>query len=438
MLKKPLLIFIFFVIIQLVTYGEIEKTGTYQSDTMIANRCIQNCGRILYLYPDSALKYVDTIVSLSKKSNYTYGLFYGSNIKGILSWMKNEPDTAISYYRKALSYADNIVTPRPKAVVLSNIGLFFRSYFEKDSTFKYLNETIRYCELNNVPDIYCKTLMDLGSYYLNLDNYIEASRNLLKARDLTILQNDSVQLVYIYGSLGILYMKVNNFNDALSSYQKSVEINNRVPRVNLFANNYINIGELYYHLKKDYDSALCYYDKAVLVALPYEKNQVEMAANYTKGNVFLEKRALDSTFKYYTKVFTDASLGKYPDREAGLRVNIGKYYFLKKNFKDARHFLLTGYTLSDSLGIITIKGDTPDHHTRLCVSDTGIGIPTDKVPGIFALDADFNRPGTDSEKSSGMGLIMTKEYSDLMGAMLTVASEEGKGSTFCLVFKNKK
>jgi signal transduction histidine kinase len=85
-------------------------------------------------------------------------------------------------------------------------------------------------------------------------------------------------------------------------------------------------------------------------------------------------------------------------------------------------------------GSITIFNEFVDGKLSICVKDTGIGFPDDKVDYVFDLDFDFNRPGTSDEKSSGMGLILCKEYSKLINAKLSVKSKENEGSTFCLVF----
>jgi signal transduction histidine kinase len=84
-------------------------------------------------------------------------------------------------------------------------------------------------------------------------------------------------------------------------------------------------------------------------------------------------------------------------------------------------------------GHVLINFKVVDGAKMLCLEDTGIGIPENKIASIFDLDSDFNRPGTDNEKSTGMGLILSKEYAHLLGATLTVQSKEGAGSTFCLL-----
>ena len=52
------------------------------------------------------------------------------------------------------------------------------------------------------------------------------------------------------------------------------------------------------------------------------------------------------------------------------------------------------------------------------------------VENLFQVDADTSRKGTNNEPSTGLGLILCKEFVEKHDGKLWVESEEGKGSTF--------
>lgn len=70
---------------------------------------------------------------------------------------------------------------------------------------------------------------------------------------------------------------------------------------------------------------------------------------------------------------------------------------------------------------------TNNQQLTISVRDTGPGIPPEHIPHIF--DRFF---GMDRRTGSGLGLSFVKELAELMGATLSVESEPGSGSTFCL------
>ncbi len=62
--------------------------------------------------------------------------------------------------------------------------------------------------------------------------------------------------------------------------------------------------------------------------------------------------------------------------------------------------------------------------------DTGIGMSKEIVDNLFQLDNPTNRKGTEGEASTGLGLIICKEFIEKNGGKIWVESEVGSGSSF--------
>ncbi len=90
-------------------------------------------------------------------------------------------------------------------------------------------------------------------------------------------------------------------------------------------------------------------------------------------------------------------------------------------------------------GEITVEirrlDDAPANKARVffCVQDSGIGIHSSKLEGIF--DAFNQADSTITRKfgGTGLGLTISSKYISLMGGKLNVESEEGHGSSFSFV-----
>lgn len=127
------------------------------------------------------------------------------------------------------------------------------------------------------------------------------------------------------------------------------------------------------------------------------------------------------------------------DKEIQLTVDFDKEVKLTTDYqmlKQLLHNLLTNAVkFTPRGGEIKIELRSAPGLVSITVRDTGIGIPKENQSRIFELDCDLGRPGTEGEKSSGMGLILCMDYSRLMGAKLELESEEGRGSAFTVIFK---
>ena len=89
-------------------------------------------------------------------------------------------------------------------------------------------------------------------------------------------------------------------------------------------------------------------------------------------------------------------------------------------------------------GKVTIAAKSvPGHSVEISVRDTGIGMSPQMVDDLFRLDVQTNRRGTENEPSSGLGLIICKDFVEKHGGKLWVESEVDKGSTFYFTLPTK-
>jgi signal transduction histidine kinase len=67
---------------------------------------------------------------------------------------------------------------------------------------------------------------------------------------------------------------------------------------------------------------------------------------------------------------------------------------------------------------------------EISVSDTGVGISDVDMHRLFKIGEKVSSKGTDNEPSTGLGLLLCKEFVEKHGGKIWVESKENEGSTF--------
>ena len=80
--------------------------------------------------------------------------------------------------------------------------------------------------------------------------------------------------------------------------------------------------------------------------------------------------------------------------------------------------------MKDSGGDLTVKSHLQDGQLQFSVTDTGVGLPTEKMDRMFS--AFF----TTKSQGSGMGLAISRSIVELHGGRLWATANDGRGATF--------
>lgn len=94
---------------------------------------------------------------------------------------------------------------------------------------------------------------------------------------------------------------------------------------------------------------------------------------------------------------------------------------------NAMKFTPSGGHINICIGSVTAEGR---EMMQLEISDTGIGIPKEDLPHVFER---FYQSGNASMTTgSGIGLSLVRQYAEMHHGSVSVSSEVGKGTTFCV------
>jgi len=123
------------------------------------------------------------------------------------------------------------------------------------------------------------------------------------------------------------------------------------------------------------------------------------------------------------------------------RLEADKTYYLRSDpvkLKQVIQNLYSNAIKYTDEGEIVIKLDEAvernEEWYRICISDTGIGIPYDKTHMIFNLFEQAQGADHQNRGGTGLGLSISRRFVKEMGGSLKVKSKEGVGSDFYILF----
>lgn len=95
-----------------------------------------------------------------------------------------------------------------------------------------------------------------------------------------------------------------------------------------------------------------------------------------------------------------------------------------------RNLLSNAIKFSHRSSEVIVKAFSENGCIRIEVIDTGVGLSDTKIKKLLEKHTSISRRGTEKEKGTGLGLLISKDFIEKNGGILAIKSEAGKGSVF--------
>jgi signal transduction histidine kinase len=95
-----------------------------------------------------------------------------------------------------------------------------------------------------------------------------------------------------------------------------------------------------------------------------------------------------------------------------------------------RNLLSNALKFTPSGGAVDLCAEKENGSWRVMISDTGVGMSEEKVRHLFEPNSVTSTLGTENERGLGLGLQICQEFVQSNGGVLSIKSEEGRGSSF--------
>ncbi|MBN2762353.1 MAG: DUF1638 domain-containing protein [Bacteroidales bacterium] len=144
-----------------------------------------------------------------------------------------------------------------------------------------------------------------------------------------------------------------------------------------------------------------------------------------------EKLPLKTIIHHAISLYREVAIKKSINLRYNIPENINVFVDQKMVDSVIRNLVSNAIKFTSRKGTISLSATKKNNKELLVtISDTGIGMNKELLDNLFKIDAKVNRPGTEDEPSTGLGLLLCKEFVEMHGKKIWVKSKENQGSTF--------
>lgn len=244
---------------------------------------------------EKAMTLAEEIIKRSEDVNYVLGIGHGLNHKGACYWLMGEYEDGLDELTAAHAIALEIGNKDLEARVLNNFGRIYRSLGNLASAINSFEASL---EINEDLDLEINqtiNLTNISNLYYDLGDYDTALEYALKCLPIFEKHDNVARLIDIYHTLGDIYFKKENYEEALWYFQKNRELTEPETSSRSLADS--GIGKVYFKTG-DFENAKKYLDTALVQAKELESPEAEIAAEYYTGKLMLNQHYYREALKH--------------------------------------------------------------------------------------------------------------------------------------------
>lgn len=234
-----------------------------------AGLCQSNIGQALWnlgKFDDAIKAHNKAIEHRIKTGNLADQAFSYSKIGSLYS-KQGDPGKAMEYFDKAVELYKSQNDEKGMAEVYDNIGAMYKYLKDFEKTFDFFNKSLAIKEKSKDKYAIAENWFEQGLAYMTFNDVANATTALKKSLELNLLVNDKLDAIYCMINLGQLqYGYRNNFDTALVIFNSALKMAKEISNNSPIAYCYKQIGLLYSETGgsaisgKYLDSALAIYE----------------------------------------------------------------------------------------------------------------------------------------------------------------------------------
>ncbi|WP_298287328.1 tetratricopeptide repeat-containing sensor histidine kinase [uncultured Lutibacter sp.] len=271
------------------------------------------------------------------------------------TYLKQENDSSLFFYNKALETAKNINDQKKIADILFYLGYSYEFFNEHNLAIQnYKEARLLYIELKDS----LKEAMTnnyIGFCYTHLYNESKAIDFYLKSLSIYKKLKNDIGIANNYTDIGNLYYAQENFKVAEGYYNDAFEIYKRIGDKFGEASSYTNLGNTNID-EKNFNKGLEFFKKSIVLYKEIDDLAGIAIAYNNIGDTYIKLKEFKKSKSYFSKALELANEIKDQDLRSLVLLNISDLYNNSGNFKEAIKKANESNKIANEIGNLEYQG----------------------------------------------------------------------------------
>ncbi len=347
------------------------------------NRFIDGPSDSLMFYYQKALVIITKNLNINPKGDKNDALYKKFRLLkqrvyiefGIEYFYRSDYAKALENYFGALAIAEETGDPDGLSECYSEIGIVYKNQGRLLEALNYYGKALDMAQKGSDLSWVASCMINIGNIYKEKNLLITSLNYYLDALKILEQLGHTRRIAACYQSIGDVYSQQRDFDKAMDYFNRSlklsIESKDRVRETGC----YLSIGSVKAQ-KKDYESARKYYFKALEI---YEITgyRHEMDDCYILiGDSWLAQEKYNEAIRNYEKALEISREENDMGALAEISGNLGKIYFLKKDYQKSKGFCLKSLAFAEKSSSVDLMSSA---HNTLSQVYEAIGQPDEAL-----------------------------------------------------------
>jgi signal transduction histidine kinase len=341
---------------------------------------------------DSAFKFGNLALKLSKKTNNQIGEAQAYNDIGILYYGLAEYTTSLNFYQKSLNIRSKLKDSFGIAALYNKIGLVHQNTFKMDSAIFYATKALNIYEAKQNIRYTAAIKNNIANIYKGLKQYKKALNAHIEIAEINENIKDYRALTRSYNNIANAYLFLKDTLNSIEYYKKGIDLAEVNDYKNELAALYNNYGGVL-HNKKLYNKAVNLIFKSLKLREQLKDNYGIASASLHLAGVYLDFNELNKVEPYLRKGLKLSKQSDANELKMDAYDKLTTYYAIKKNVDSIIYYKELFKEVKDTIFSLQVIKEVADVQEKYNASEREKQILSQKAH-LAEKELNLNRKNT--------------------------------------------